>query len=149
MYKNNATFLWEVNMSKLTNFIDLELKRRRIQKKDLLEYVGVSRVAYSRWARGEAHPKLANMTLISEFLSIPLKDLISLDREGIPIEPETEKAAAPEDDGKEDSKLMSIARQLEQVSLRFALYGDPAEDVTESDLDAIREYARYIRDKKK
>ena len=78
MYKNIVTFLWEVNMSKLTDFIDLELKRRRIQKKDLLEYVGVSRVAYSRWARGEAHPKLANMTLISEFLSIPLKDLISL-----------------------------------------------------------------------
>lgn len=149
MYKNRVTFLWEVNMSKLTEYIDLELKRRKIKKQDLLDYVGVSRVAYSRWAKGEAHPKLANMTLISEFLSIPLKDLISLDREGIPIEPETEKAATPEDDGKEKSQIIKIARQLEQVSIRFALYGDAAEDVTDDDLESIREYARYIRSKRK
>jgi len=134
-------------MSALTDYIDLELKRRRIQIIDFAAEVGITPQSYYKWRRGEGNPKLSNIKKIASILDVPTSTLLDI-QDGI-LQPETEKAATPEDDGKEDSKLMSIARQLEQVSLRFALYGDPAEDVTESDLDAIREYARYIRDKKK
>lgn len=103
--------------------------------------------SYYKWRRGEGNPKLSNIKKIASILDVPTSTLLDI-QDGI-LQPETEKAATPEDDGKEESQLIKIARQLEQVSIRFALYGDAAEDVTDDDLEAIREYARYIRSKRK
>ena len=35
------------------------------------------------------------------------------------------------------------------LDLRFALYGEQAEDITAEDLERIRDYAKYIRDKRR
>ena len=33
--------------------------------------------------------------------------------------------------------------------LRFALFGDPAEEITDDDIERILDYAKYVREKKK
>lgn len=39
--------------------------------------------------------------------------------------------------------------KITDIDLRIALYGDPAEDISAEDLERIRDYAKYIRDKRR
>lgn len=86
-------------MSALTDYIDLELKRRRIQIIDFAAEVGITPQSYYKWRRGEGNPKLANIKKIASILDVPTSTLLDI-QDGI-LQPETEKAATPEDDGNE------------------------------------------------
>ena len=74
---------------------------------------------------------IERLAAISSYLDVPINDLMS---DGQPHLLEMKNAATPKDDG---------------ALLRFALYGDPADDITDDDIERILDYARYVREKKK
>ena len=78
-------------MSALTDYIDLELKRRRIQIIDFAAEVGITPQSYYKWRRGEGNPKLSNIKKIASILDVPTSTLLDI-QDGI-LQPETGKAA--------------------------------------------------------
>jgi DNA-binding Xre family transcriptional regulator len=68
---------------------------------------------------------------ISSYLDVSINDILE---DGQPHLLEMKEAATPKDDG---------------ALLRFALYGDPAEEITDEDIEKILDYARYVREKRK
>ena len=78
------------------------------------------------------------LAMIANYLNVPLDSLLSDDDvlEGhfvVQLGERNKKTATPQGDG----------------DFRFALYGDAAEDVTDEDIRAIREYAEFIRNRRK
>lgn len=109
-------------MADVGNIISTQRKRLGLAMKDVAEAVGVSEATVSRWESGDINnmrrDKIAKLAAALNLS--PIKIL------GI------EETPAP----------------ISDKELKFALYGDPAEDVTSEDLKAIRDYAAYIRDRK-
>ena len=98
--------------------------------------IGYSANSGKKWSEGSV-PRKTTLLKIAEYFGVTVDELM----EGQPTMSygdaplvEMKKAATPKDDG---------------ALLRFALYGDPADDITDEDVDRILDYARYIREKKK
>ena len=98
--------------------------------------IGYSANSGKKWSEGSV-PRKTTLLKIAEYFGVTVDELM----EGQPTMSygdaplvETKKAATPKDDG---------------VLLRFALYGDPTDDITDEDIDRVLDYARYIREKKK
>lgn len=124
-------------MSIITDKIDQLLKRNGILKKDFYAAVGISPAAYSQWKLGQSQPTLGKLQRAADVLGVDLADIIStkntMSYGGTPLL-DMKKAATPKDDG---------------ALLRFAMFGDPAEEITDDDIERILDYARYIREKRK
>jgi repressor LexA len=110
------------NMADVGNIISTQRKRLGLTMKEIAEAVGVSEATVSRRESGDINnmrrDKIAKLAAVLNLS--PIKIL------GI------EETPAP----------------ISDRELKFALYGDPAEDVSREDLKAIRDYAAYIRERK-
>lgn len=98
--------------------------------------IGFSANSGKKWSEGTV-PRKTTLLKLAEYFGVTVDELM----EGQPTMSygdaplvETKKAATPKDDG---------------ALLRFALYGDPAEEITDDDIERILDYARYVREKKK
>ena len=74
---------------------------------------------------------IERLVSVASYLDMSINDLMS--DGSVPLL-EMKEAATPKDDG---------------ALLRFALYGDPAEEITDDDIERVLDYARYIREKRK
>lgn len=102
------------------DYIDLELKKRRIQVTDFAADLGVSPQSYYKWRRDGGNPRLSNIKKMAELLNVSFADLMKLES-GEDIQPEPEKAATPEGDGLTDAQieLLALIRQLDADSVRY------------------------------
>ena len=98
--------------------------------------IGYSANSGKKWSEGSV-PRKTTLLKIAEYFGVTVEDLM----EGQPTMSygytplvEIKKAATPKDDG---------------ALLRFALFGDPAEEITDDDIERILDYARYVREKRK
>ena len=67
---------------------------------------------------------------VSNYLRVPMEDLLSDSKERVEADVANYLAKADTD-------------------LCFALYGEPADELTREDLNQIREYAEYVRNKRR
>ena len=98
--------------------------------------IGYSANSGKKWSEGSV-PRKTTLLKIAEYFGVTVEDLM----EGQPTMSygdtplvEIKKAATQKDDG---------------ALLRFALFGDPAEEITDDDIERILDYARYVREKRK
>lgn len=109
-------------MADVGNIISTQRKRLGLTMKEIAEAVGVAEATVSRWESGDINnmrrDKIAKLAAVLNLS--PIKIL------GI------EETPTP----------------ISDKEFKFALYGDPAEDVSSEDLKAIRDYAAYIRERK-
>jgi len=98
--------------------------------------IGYSANSGKKWSEGSV-PRKTTLLKIAEYFGVTVDELM----EGHPTMSygdaplvEMKKAATPKDDG---------------ALLRFALFGDPAEEITDDDIERILDYARYVREKRK
>ena len=97
--------------------------------------IGYSANSGKKWSEGSV-PRKTTLLKIAEYFGVTVDELM----EGQPTMSygdaplvEMKKAATPKDDG---------------ALLRFALFGDPAEEITDDDIERILDYARYVREKR-
>lgn len=138
-------------MSAFTDNVEILLRIRGIGKYKFYGDVGISAASFGKWKRGINNPTMSNMERVAEYLGVDVSSLLS-ESYIVTAEPQKkEKAVTPEDDGKEPDQdvLNALARQIDRVSLRFALYGDPADDVSDEELQAVKDYAQFLRNKKR
>jgi repressor LexA len=104
------------------NIISTQRKRLGLTMKEIAEAVGVSEATVSRWESGDINNmRRDKIAKLADVLNLsPIKIL-----------------------GIEETPALISDREL-----KFALYGDPAEDVSSEDLKAIRDYAAYVRERK-
>ena len=98
--------------------------------------IGYSANSGKKWSEGSV-PRKTTLLKLAEYFGVTVEDLM----EGQPTMSYGDtpllgmkKAATPKDDG---------------ALLRFALFGDPAEEITDDDIERILDYARYVREKRK
>ena len=98
--------------------------------------IGYSANSGKKWSEGTV-PRKTTLLKIAEYFGVTVDELM----EGQPTVSygnaplvEMKNAATPKDDG---------------ALLRFALFGDPAEEITDDDIERILDYARYVREKRK
>lgn len=86
--------------------------------------VGLSNSTYTYWRTSKATPRMAVLAKLADYFSVPLEYL----KTG-------------------DEALLEAESELD--GLRFALYGDPAKDVTKEDLQDVIDFAKYVRQRRK
>lgn len=98
--------------------------------------IGYSANSGKKWSEGTV-PRKTTLLKIAEYFGVTVDELMegqpTMSYSDAPLL-DTKKAAIPKDDG---------------ALLRFALYGDPAEEITDDDIERILDYARYVREKRK
>ena len=105
------------------------LKERHIAVSRMERDLGFSN-GYIRQLKKGTMP-IERLVSVADYLDLSINDLLS---DGQPHLLEMKEAANPKDDG---------------ALLRFALFGDPAEEITDDDIERILDYARYVREKRK
>ena len=105
------------------------LKERHIAVSRMERDLGFSN-GYIRQLKKGTMP-IERLVSVADYLDLSINDLLS---DGQPHLLEMKEAATPKDDG---------------ALLRFALFGDPAEEITDDDIERILDYARYVREKRK
>ena len=98
--------------------------------------IGYSANSGKKWSEGSV-PRKTTLLKIAEYFGVTVDELTegqpTASYGGAPLL-DMKKAATPKDDG---------------ALLRFALFGDPAEEITDDDIERILDYARYVREKRK
>ena len=99
--------------------------------------IGYSANSGKKWSEGSV-PRKTTLLKIAEYFGVTVDELMegqpgAMSYGDAPLL-DTKKAATSDGDG---------------LLLRFALYGEPAEDITAEDLERILDYAKYIREKRK
>ena len=98
--------------------------------------IGYSANSGKKWSEGSV-PRKTTLLKIAEYFGVTVDELMegqpTMSYGGAPLL-DMKKAATPKDDG---------------ALLRFALFGDPAEEITDDDIERILDYARYVREKRK
>lgn len=98
--------------------------------------IGYSANSGKKWSEGSV-PRKTTLLKIAEYFGVTVDELMegqpTMSYGGTPLL-DAKKAATPKDDG---------------ALLRFALFGDPAEEITDDDIERILDYARYVREKRK
>ena len=98
--------------------------------------IGYSANSGKKWSEGSV-PRKTTLLKIAEYFGVTVDELMegqpTMSYGGTPLL-DMKKAATPKDDG---------------ALLRFALFGDPAEEITDDDIERILDYARYVREKRK
>lgn len=100
------------------------MKKQRITQRQMAKAIGISEQSISGWKlEGDKEIKsyMNFLPQIAEVLGVPVSVLVQdCDPEADPLD-----------------------------GLRFALYGDPAKDVTEEDLQDVKDFAAYVRQRRK
>ena len=98
--------------------------------------IGYSANSGKKWSEGSV-PRKTTLLKIAEYFGVTVDELMegqpTMSYGGAPLL-DMKKAATPKDDG---------------ALLRFALFGDRAEEITDDDIERILDYARYVREKRK
>lgn len=107
------------------------LKHRKIPVSRLERDLGYGN-GYIRQLKKGSIPA-GRLMQICNYFDIPFSDMLPSDAPFDPAGFDKKNTVTPQGDG----------------DIRFALYGDAAEDVTDEDIRAIREYAEFIRNRRK
>ena len=94
----------------------------------------------SAWKKG-ALPNAKTLTTIAKYFNVSVEDLTG------PFIPAKQKAPSKAGERVEADVANYLAKA--DTDLRFALYGEPADELTREDLNQIREYAEYVRNKRR
>lgn len=106
-----------------------ELRRaKNLTMKELGRELGVAESTISQYETGKRQPDNETLLRLGEFFDVTVGYLLGA---------ETEKAPAPEGE-----------REISNDDLKFALWGDVT-DITDDDLDDVRRYAEFIKERKK
>lgn len=106
------------------NYVD-QCNKMGLSPSAAAEAMGFKRSVVTRWANG-TKPRQATLQRIASFFGCTVEDL--------------EKEKAPSEDGE---------RGMTDDDLKFALWGGDKEEMDDEDLKAVREYAEFIRDRKR
>lgn len=99
------------------------LKEQKKTQKELMEYLGLGKTAFTGWKSGANTSYLKYISKIAEFLGVSTDYLLGTQKE---------TPAADSDE-----------------ALMFALWGGDTADITPEMLDDVRKFAQFIREKKK
>ena len=110
-------------MSMITDNIDAIIEKNGIDRKAFFASVGITAQAYSQWRNEQNQPRLDKIFKIAEVLGCAPAAIFSED---------IEKTAVSKDD-----------------DLMFALWGSDSGDMDEDDLQAVKDYAEFLRQKKR
>ena len=105
--------------------VELELTKRSIPKERFYKESGISSATMSQWRKRVYSPSSAAIKKIEDYLGITFT-----------IEQ------------KEKAPTISGERSLSDEELKFALWGD-CQDIDETDLEDVRRYAAFVRERKK
>ena len=106
------------------------LAEKGISKRDFYQDCGITSASYSLWNTGKTTPRMRNLEIIAEYLGTTTDYLLT----GL-----GEKEKAPTQEGE---------RQISDDDIMFALWGD-SDDVDKDDLDDVKRYAAFVRERKK
>lgn len=116
-------------MSEVCKNIDKLLKERGISGVKMSDDLGMSRSFMTELRKGRAKSiKIETAQKIADYFGVTTDYLFGA---------ETEKAPTPEGE-----------RQISDVDMMFALWGDSAE-MDQTDLDDVKRYADYVRERKR
>lgn len=104
------------------NKINELLKQQNKKQKDLTDFLGLSKNAYTNWKNGNNNSYMKHLPQIADFLNVSVDFLL----------------------GKENN-----AAENSDEALMFALYGGEHQDITPVMLDKVREFARFVREEEK
>lgn len=90
--------------------------------------IGFNRASVTVWKNKGSTPKQELLVKIADFFQVSTDYLLGL-----------EKEKAPTEHG---------AREVSDAELKFALWGD-CEDISDADLEDVRRYAAFVRERKK
>lgn len=93
----------------------------RMYQHELGALLGVTPQAVSKWEMGKAEPDSDNLKKICEIFHVDANTLLGM--ESITDDPEE--------------------------NIRFALFGDPAADITDEEFEDIKRFAQFLREKRK
>lgn len=117
--------------------------------------MGVSRSLAAKWkSTGTERPSTDVLEKMSKYFRLSIDEILNADLSSEEIKHKMNWISSRFMTRYDDSgyfyevKTRTSNSDIDDVGLRFALYGDPAEDITEEDLAQIRDYARYVREKK-
>lgn len=105
--------------------VESELKRRGIPKEQFYRESGISSATMSQWRKRIYSPSSAAVRKIEEYLGV----VFSIEQ-------------------KESPSAVSGGRSVSDEDLMFALWGN-TEDVDKDDLEDVRRYAAFVRERKK
>jgi len=107
------------------HFVELCAKKSVSRTKACTD-CGVSRTAWHKWEDG-AIPNGSTLNMLADYFGVSVSFLL-----------ETE--TAPAETGK---------RSITNDELMFALWGDNADGITDADLEDVRRYAAFVKERKK
>lgn len=106
-----------------------ELRRaRKMTMKQLGEVLGVAESTISQYETGKRQPDNEALLRLGEYFDVTVGFLLGAEQE-----------KAPTAEGE---------REISDSDLKFALWGDVT-DITDDDLDDVRRYAAFIKERKK
>lgn len=114
--------------------------------------MGVSRSLASKWKSEKTEkPSTEVLEKMADYFGLSIEEILYADlNESISFKINMHSAAGIVGVPQSDKVIDIVAGEdFNDGSLRFALWGEPADDVTAEDMKAIREYAEYIRQKRK
>ena len=88
--------------------------------------IGLSNAAVPKWKKTGYTPRGDTLSKIASYFSISISELL----------------------GEEKAPTVSGERAMSDEELKFALWGD-CQDIDESDLEDVRRYAAFVRERKK
>lgn len=106
------------------------LAEKGISKQVFYRDCNITSASYSLWNTGKTMPRMKNIEAIAAYLHTTTDYLLT----GL-----GEKEKAPTQEGE---------REISDSDLKFALWGDVT-DITDDDLDDVRRYAAFIKERKK
>ena len=108
-------------MSNLSDMLVYLRKRKGLSQQELAEKTGLTRSAIGMYETGKRNPDLETLEMFADFYNVDMNTLTG-----------GTKAFKAYDD----------------TSLKFALWGD-ADEITDADLEDVRRYAEFIKERKK
>lgn len=112
-------------MSFYSNFLTMCNRIGKTPSKVVTE-IGLKKSAVTRWKAG-GNPTDATVQKLADYFCVPVSELTG------------EKEKAPIQDGE---------REVSDDDMMFALWGD-SDDVDKDDLDDVKRYAAFVRERKK
>ncbi len=100
---------------------------KKMSQQDVANYLGITRQAYSNYENGNRDPDNETLLKLAEFFDVTVDTLLR----------GNEKKPTPEGE-----------RNVTDDDIKFALWGD-VNDIDDDDLEDVRRYAAYIRERKK
>lgn len=138
------------------------LKQQHKKQKDLTDFLGLGKNAFTTWKSGHTKSYKKYLPEIAEFFGVSTDYLL-----GRTEEPKPEKSFIPtQETANSDNGVLFLSTEIvppippeskteksHAISnddfLKFALYGNDDADITPEMLEDVRNFAKFIREKKK